>query len=225
MPNEPQTSGTYHRTKATPSPHDEGRWKWWYSAVSDWMLRNPDGSLVDCAAELKRNKTTIYSITCSDTFKRYHQLRKAEYQARHDDTLHNKLHALAVTSVDQLTEIVKKRGDQVPMQVLAPIAMGALDRLGFAPKPPGSVAPQVAVTVQQNVDARVQLPGSVTQADLEEARMALRMVEQRKLHSPLLDLGAIVPDAPAQLEGGGGGEAEAERSRKTLVGNSGNANL
>lgn len=214
MPAEPEQSTS--RPRLQPNPHSEGRWKWWYSAISDWMLRNPDGSMLKCAQELGRNKNTIYSITCSDTFKRYHQLRKAEYQARHDDILHNKLHELASTSIDQLTAIVKKRGDQVPMQVLAPIAMGALDRLGFNPQQKQASAPSTAVNL--TVDNRtVQLPGSVTQQDLEEARMALRTVEQRKLQSPLLDLEAIIPDQPDK--------EEAEPTRNSLVGGPSVANL
>lgn len=214
MPAEPQNT-TSSRVRTTPNPQ-EGRWKWWYSAISDWMLRNPDGTLASCAAELQRNRHTIYSITSSDTFKRYHQLRKAEYQARHDDILHNKLHELASTSIDQLTAIVKKRGDQVPMQVLAPIAMGALDRLGFNPQQKQAPAPATAVNL--TVDNRtVQLPGSVTQQDLEEARMALRTVEQRKLQSPLLDLEAIIPDQPDK--------EEAEPTRNSLVGGPSVANL
>lgn len=180
------TEPRHQPNSSTHAGASSGRWRWWYSAISDWLLANPGGTYKACAAALGRGESTICSIAGSDVFKRYHSIRKQEFQSAQDELLGSKLHGLAVASIDAMTSIVTKRGDQVPMQVLAPVLHGALDRLGFAPKS----SPSVAVTLnQQNNDNRsVQLPAAVSALDLEEARMALRMAERRRLSSPPPDL-------------------------------------
>src|SRR5678815_4847907 len=49
-------------TRGVSNPY-EGRWRWWYSAISDWMLRNPGGTMADCAAELGRGASTCLLYT------------------------------------------------------------------------------------------------------------------------------------------------------------------
>ena len=80
-----------------------------------------------------------------------------------------------------------KKIDQVPLQLATEIASMTLDRLGFAPQR----GPQVVVNT---ANQQVILPNAVSPAALEEARAALRAVEQRRLTSPL------VLDAPSEVE-------------------------
>lgn len=160
----------------------------------------------DCAAEIGRSPSTVGFIACSDTFKTYHAQRKQEYQQGHDELLAAKLHDVASEGLDVLLGTLKKRGDQIPMQTLAPMVTGVLDRLGFGP----NVAPTVAVNVSTNNDNRtVVLPPTVSASTLEEARMAMRQVERQKLSLP-----------SPQIEGplrGGGESAEVEHADPVLV--------
>jgi len=113
-----------------------------------------------------------------------------------------KLLGVAADGLDALQAILKKRGDQVPMQVLAPMVEGVLDRLGFAPKS----SPAVVIDASTNNDNRiVNLPPTVSATTLEEARMAMRQVEAQKMAS-------ISPAAVLE------GEAEVEPTEPLLVG-------
>jgi len=183
------------------NPYD-GRWLWWYDAIANWLLRNPGGRLEDCAKELGRGRSTVQMIAASDTFKTYYEKRKVEFRQCHDEVLTAKLLGVAADGLDALQAILKKRGDQVPMQVLAPMVEGVLDRLGFAPKS----SPAVVIDASTNNDNRiVNLPPTVSATTLEEARMAMRQVEAQKMAS-------ISPAAVLE------GEAEVEPTEPLLVG-------
>jgi hypothetical protein len=157
----------------------EGRWRWWYSAIADWMIRNPGGKISDCAIELKKGSNTISAIINTDMFQTYYVRRREEWQREHDYILRQKLTGVAISALDSVQENFTKKGDQVPMKLAAEIVTSSLDRLGFAPKNGPSVA--VDLRTQNNV---VQLNSSVTPQILEEARMALRMVEQSRIIGP-----------------------------------------
>jgi hypothetical protein len=162
--------------------------------------------MADCAAELGRGASTVSMIASSDTFKTYHSQRKQEFQRGHDDLITSKLFGIANDGLEAMHNSIKKRGDQIPMQVLAPLMTSVLDRLGFAPK----VGPAVVIDASTNNDNRtVNLPPTVSAATLEEARMAMRMVEQQKLRS-----------LPPPIDGEvlrGGGEAEVGSAEPALV--------
>lgn len=155
----------------------EKRWRWWYSAIADWMIRNPGGSMQDCARDLDRGYNTILMITNTDMFRDYLNTRKAEWRAAHDFGIVDKLTRVAEGSLDLILDNMKKKGDQIPMKMLNEIATGTLDRLGYAP----ASTPAVQVNVDQR-DQRKQVlvTTPVSPAALEEARDALRLAEQRR---------------------------------------------
>lgn len=178
----------------------QGRWRWWYSAIADWMIRNPGGSMRECAAELNKAYATICFIASTDLFKDYLAQRKAEWQEGHDAALRSKLTRVAESSLDAILERVQKQGDKVPIDFLTEVATSSLDRLGFGPKKdPPSVNVQV-----NNLNQPVVLP-SVSPLALEEARAAMRRVESQRAEVPMLELvgGVVEAEAPA-------GESEAE---------------
>jgi hypothetical protein len=153
----------------------EGRWRWWYSNIADWMIRNPGGKLKDCAAELKKAENTISMITNTDLFRDYYAARKAEFARDHDFSIRNKLTQVTELALDATIEKLTKQRDKIDLPLLTDLLGSSLDRLGFAPK----VSPQVQINQQigDNRTQVVQLPGSVTALALEEARMALRAVQ------------------------------------------------
>lgn len=168
-----QEPNNYRAPSRTNSVASSGRWRWWYSSIADWMIRNPGGKLCDCAKELNKNQNTISMIANSDMFRDYLAQRKAEWRETHDFAILSKVTAVAEKSLDTLLTQLEKKGDQVPVQVMAEIATSTLDRLGYGPKQ----QPGVQVNVQQN-DNRVQV--AVGANELLEAREAMRRAESRR---------------------------------------------
>lgn len=183
---EPRTSSG---NMTNPSNPYEGRWRWWYSSIADWMIRNPGGHLKDCAAELRKSENTIYYITSTDLFKDYFAQRRAEWQKDHDFTIRSRLTDVAEKALDAISEKLDKQRDKVELPLLTELLTSSLDRLGFAP----ATGPMVQVNQynQDNSQKVVQLPGSVTATALDEARMALRAAQSQRLSpSPQSVLGA-----------------------------------
>ncbi len=175
---EPMSQRAPRGASPTSNPF-EGRWRWWYSSIADWMLRNPGGKIQDCATELKKSSNTISAIINTDLYQTYYARRREEWQRDHDFVLRSKLTGVAISALDSVQEQFTKKGDQVPMKLAAEIVQSSLDRLGFAPKN----GPQVAIDARSQSNT-IQLNSSVTPQILEEARMALRMVEQQRLNGP-----------------------------------------
>jgi hypothetical protein len=162
----------------------ENRWRWWYPAIADWMLRNPGRPMKDCAAELGKAENTIYMIAGTDMFRDYLAKRRAMYREQHDFALVSKVTQVAEASLDLILDRLDKKRDAVPMDLL--------DRLGYGAKP----APMVQINT--SVDNRhVTVPVSLDA--LAEARATLRRAEavraveeesRPRLPSPDFDLGA-----------------------------------
>ena len=148
------------------------RLRWWYPAIADWMLRNPGGSMEQCAKELERGTNTIHIIVNSDMFKEYYAQRRREWQQNHDFAILDKVNRVAERSLDLLLDKMEKQSDKIPMQLTRDVAFSALDRLGYAPQS----GPQVAVNVGEQKNVFV----AVTPDALEEARQALRNAESRR---------------------------------------------
>lgn len=178
------------------SPDDnpyEGRWRWWYSAIADYMIRNPSGSLTDCAREMGKHVNTISQIYRTDLFQEYLAQRKAKYHQEHDYAVRARLTGVVEQSLDLILEVMKTKGNQIPLQRLESIATSALDRLGYAPASSPSVA--VNINTDNSKKTMVVVPG-LTPAALEEARAALRLAEQSKAGS---SFSAPVPKDPPTL--------------------------
>lgn len=155
-----------------PSNPFNGRWRQWYVDIADWMIANPGGKLSDCARDLGRHLNTISFIYRSDIFRDYYSQRRAEHSAAQDAAVRAKLTGVALKSLDLITEQMEKKGDQVPMKLLAEVATGALDRLGYAPATPGT-------SVNVNVGPQVTQV-AVSASALAEARDAMREAERRR---------------------------------------------
>lgn len=174
--------------------------RWWYPAIADWMLRNPGGSMVQCAKDLDRSEGGLRMITSSDMFKEYLAQRRQEWQQAHDHSILDRVNRVAVKSLDLILDKMEKQGDKIPMQLTKDVAFSALDRLGYAPQS----GPQVTVNTGEQKNVFV----AVTPDALEEARTALRMAEQRRgiESSKRLELTAEVVGSEVVDEGAGRNE-------------------
>lgn len=163
------------------------RWRWWYEGLADWLLANPDKTLTAAAQHFNKSLSAISMIRNSDAFRTYFEARKNEFRSRHDEILRGKLTQVATSGLDIILQHMEKKKDAVPLSLATNVTQSALDRLGFAPK---AVAPATNVTVN-NVAAPVHV--SISIEALEEARAALRVVEQKRGEAGLLS-------APAESE-------------------------
>src|SRR5262249_36982385 len=130
----------------------------------------------DIAQHIRKHENTVSAIVNTDMFREYEAQRIQAFRDEADTELRLRLTGVARQALDSLSIQLEKKRDQVPLEVAREIAESTLDRLGFAPQR----GPQVVV---QN-NSQVLLPNAVSPAALEEARAALRAVEQRKLIAP-----------------------------------------
>jgi hypothetical protein len=188
-------------------PVANGRWTWWFSAIADAMIRNPDKKIKDIAVMLNKHPNTISMIINTDLFKEYLAQRKEAWRHEHDHALRAKMTDVASEGLDIILEQLKAKRTQIPLNAALKVTESALDRLGYAP----ASAPTVVVdnSVHDNRQQTVQVAG-LSAKDLEEARAALRLSEQTRIGTSLpqalaVDLGleqgaGHVSDVEAQDE-------------------------
>jgi len=149
-------------------------WRWWYSAIADLMIAHPDLTQQEIAARLNKHPNTVSMIVGTDMFREYLAQRKAAWRDDHDLAIRTRMTAMATEGLDIVLEHLKAKRSQIPLQAALKVVESSLDRLGYAP----SGGPQVVVN--NTPDNRQQTLVQVTPADLEAARMAMRMAEQSK---------------------------------------------
>lgn len=147
------------------------RWNWWYDSIIDRMIAHPDWSKKQIAEDLGKHPNTVYQICDTDLFKDYYAKRLADFRANHDFSIINKTTKVAEVSLDILLEGLQTKRTAVPIGVVNEIATSALERLGYGT--------QQAPLVQVNQDNR-SVSVAVNTSTLEEARMAIRQVEEMK---------------------------------------------
>jgi hypothetical protein len=165
-----------------PSNPYQGRWRGWYPAIADWQLEHPGGKLTDCAKELGKHVNTITMIVNTDMYRDYFARRREEWTRNHDFSIINKTTHVAERALDVMLDKLEKQADKLPMNLVTEVATSALDRLGYAPKPPASVE------VNVNTDNRKVVMVPISAGALEEARDAIRAAEQaRRIASRVLE--------------------------------------
>lgn len=156
------------------------RFRWWYSSIADIMIRDPNVTQVQIAAQLNKHPNTVSMIINSDMFREYYHQRREAYREDHDHALRVRMTEVATEGLDIVLEQLKTKRTQVPLMVALKVVESSLDRLGYAPQS----GPQVVVDNRQ-IDARQQTV-ALTPSDLEAARAAMRMAEQSKTGSSLI---------------------------------------
>jgi|SRR5262245_2100822 len=167
----------------------QGRWRVWYPAIADWMIRNPGGSAEACAKELGKSPNTIRFIMATDLFRDYFARRREDWQRNHDFAIVTKTTHVAEKALDLMLEKMEKQADKIPMNLVTDVATSALDRLGYAPKPPASQSVNVNVDTGNKI---VMIP--ISAGALEEARDAIREAEKsRRLAALELEAEPVEP--------------------------------
>lgn len=165
---------------------------WYYDSIIDWMLTNPGQPLSQCAAHVSKSQSWLSQIINTDMFKAALASRRESFNLQHDLQIIDKTQRIAQAGLDAILTTLETKKDKVPISELREVTDSALGRLGYGTKK----EPAANTT---NVAVQVVVP--VSQVDLEEARMALRQVQQNRLTqnpgTPLLEL------EPATVGGGG----------------------
>lgn len=169
---------------------------WYYDAIIDWMIANPGKPLYECAAHVGRSPTTLSIIINSDMFKAALAARKSQFQVQHDFGLIQKTTQIAHAGLDAILETLDKKRSAVPIEQLQEVTGSALDRLGYGTKPQSGPSGG-GVTINATGNTQVILP--VTPAELEEARMAIRQVQQARADvGPVSQPSLPAPDEPSE---------------------------
>lgn len=154
--------------------------RWYHSHIIDWMMANPNGKLEDCAKFVGKTQATLSAIIRSDMFQAALAQRKAQYAARQDLVLTEKLTEVSIASLDTILDVIKTKRQAIPLDQLNSVADGALKRLGYGVEKPGA-----ATNVQVNVSNQPQqVVVPVALADLEAARQLARQNQQRIASTP-----------------------------------------
>lgn len=153
----------------------EGRWRWWYAALADWMIANPGAYIKDACLRnggpIDAAPNTLSMIANTDLFKSYLEDRRRRNIECHDHSILSKQMAIAEISLDIVLETLTKKRTAVPFAQVAEMSASTLSRLGYGPKS----AP--AVQINNNTQTNVAIT-PVSQAALAEARDAMRAAEQ-----------------------------------------------
>jgi len=190
----------------------ENRWRWWYEAIADRMIAHPEWRQEDIARDLNRHANTISYIMRTDLFRDYLARRKADFREMHDLGIVARSTKIAERGLDVILDVIEKKKDQIPLQLLDKITTSALDRLGYG-------APVVAVDARtQIVDASRNVNVNVTPQLIEEARMAVRTVESMRMNGmSSLPSGRVEPSATVETPGRDGSSSASEEEKEEGV--------
>lgn len=148
---------------------------WWYDAIIDLMMANPQMTKKEIAEQLSCTPAAIYMITNSDIFKARFAQRRDALNSTLDGAIHSKLLAVADKSLGIIADILDKKRDAIPLPQLESLTDKVLSRLGYGAQ---TAAPPSPVVVNLNDNRSVVVP--VSPSDLETARQALRRSESIK---------------------------------------------
>jgi hypothetical protein len=207
------------RKPDAPSNPFAKRWRWWYAAIADTMIAHPEWDLEQIATHLKKGYSTIQMISSTNLFNDYLAARRAQWQRVHDQALTQKLTAVASAGLDALETKLKTKKDLLPIEQLNAATLGALDRLGFAPK----AQPQVTVT--NNVQNNTLVQPSASSEALLAARAALRAAEATKTIEPAShslpkqrEFAMLMAESGLELDGEGNLTSDSEDGSSLTIG-------
>jgi len=145
---------------------------WWYWALIDEMIANPECTKKEFAARFKVSEVCIHLVTTSDVFQAYLAERRAGNSKMLDESIRLKLQQTADRVLGVIQTVIEKKKDAIPLDQLTTLADKTLERLGYGVKGSGLVV---------NTSGPTQVVVPVSIQDLEAARRALRMTEAAKL--------------------------------------------
>jgi hypothetical protein len=165
--------------------------RWWYESLADFMVAHPSATQNDIAAHFGRAPATISTIINTDAFKAYYRQRRNVHAEKLDETVRDKLFKVSDKSLDYMLEVLDKKRDTIPLEMLQRITDSSLKNLGYGATPPGA-----GVTVNVGQPSTVHV--AVSLDDLEVARAALRRNQEKLIDvTPGMGPSAVNSSGPA----------------------------
>lgn len=190
-----------------------GRWQppkmtWWYWALLDEMIANPDLNKKEIADRFRVTPACIYLVTGSDIFKAHLARRRLELSATIDAKISDRLGRVAVEALDITLKVLQKKQDQVPLETLVSVMDKTLSRLGYGVKEP----PPSGVTVNvQNTGVLAPISAQ----DLAASRDLLRRSQEARAFASTV-VERPMRDITPPKEEGGSGKSASESSLEDL---------
>lgn len=151
------------------------KFNYWYAAIVDLMLAEPELKQGEIAQRLGRTQAWISTIMSTDMFKAYHDLRRRAFNEALQERISGKLSQVTEAALDSLLSGIKAKGEAMPVTERAEIVDNLLGKLGYGSKH------TPAVVVNNNTNVTTQVTTSVSREVLQEARASLRALEELKL--------------------------------------------
>ena len=104
---------------------------WWYEAIVDWELSNPDGKRGDCAKQLKCTESHLSVISNSDSFKEFREMRMIAHREKVSNSIINKLEVVTDKALGKLEDVIDAAGPMTKMTDVADVAKMGLQALGM----------------------------------------------------------------------------------------------
>lgn len=152
--------------------------RWWYEALADYMMANPNATQNEIAAHFKRATSTISTIINTDAFKAYMSQRRREHVSVLDASVRDKMLKVADKSMELILEQLEVKRTSIPIDTLQRTVDSTLKSLGY-----GVAAPGVNVNVNSG-GGNTLVAVAVGVDDLERARTALRQSQQNAALGP-----------------------------------------
>lgn len=167
------------------------RFRWWYDAIIDWLLTNPNKPLNQCAKDLGRGEATIRTIMNTDIFKSRLAARRMDVNLRLADALVDTTAGVALSAMRIIQERLTENPDKIPIGVINDIGNKALERLGYGVKP--IVSPATVVNTGPQITQNIV---QVSPAALQEAQLKMRQLQQ--INSTVVEVKEYI-DVPREL--------------------------
>ena len=148
--------------------------KYWYDAIIDQMLANPELKAYEIAEKLNRHPATVRLVMKSDLFKAEYQRRRDEVNETLGNALKDDLLRIAKAGTGRILEQLEDPSKVIPLKDVAAITDSTLEKMGYG-VPAGGRGGQAPVEVNIN---------TVSADTLAKARGVLREVEETKRLAP-----------------------------------------
>src|SRR5258707_8283070 len=128
---QPVPLGDVRNTECTIMKWQPQKMIWWYWALIDAMIANPECTKKELAAQFKVSEVCIHLITTSDVFNAYLAERRAGNSKMLDEAIRLKLKQTAVKVLATIQPVFEKKKDSIPLSDLTSLADKTLERLGY----------------------------------------------------------------------------------------------
>lgn len=162
------------------------KFNYWYEALIDLLIANPEMLQSERARRLGRTQAWVSMIENSDSFKERYALRRANHSSRVSQLVEDKLHNVTNLALDKLKDALETKDIKPEFALDATDTL--LQRLGYTGKSEKAAAPQPSGPMI------IQVVNPVSPSVLKEAQTAIRANEEGHVNAAAQ--AQVRPEAP-----------------------------